>query len=61
MNAHTRQWPWIVSVILVEAAVIDGLKLRVPNWLTFHLIIGGLVVRRLGRRGPRACSGRLGG
>ena len=33
---------WIVSLILVEAAVIDGLKLRVPNWLTFHLIIGGL-------------------
>ena len=29
-------------MILVEAAVIDGLKLRVPNWLTFHLIIGGL-------------------
>jgi prepilin peptidase CpaA len=33
---------WIVSLILVEAAVIDGLKLRVPNWLTFHLIAGGL-------------------
>jgi prepilin peptidase CpaA len=33
---------WIVSIILVEAAVIDGLKLRVPNWLTFHLIVGGL-------------------
>jgi prepilin peptidase CpaA len=26
---------------MVEAAVIDGLKLRVPNWLTFHLVIGG--------------------
>src|SRR3954463_5543588 len=34
---------WIVSIILVEAAVIDGLKLRVPNWLTFHLVIGGLI------------------
>jgi prepilin peptidase CpaA len=33
---------WMVSLILVEAAVIDGWKLRVPNWLTFHLIIGGL-------------------
>jgi prepilin peptidase CpaA len=33
---------WVVSLILVEAAVIDGLQLRVPNWLTFHLIIGGL-------------------
>ncbi len=33
---------WLVSAILVEAAVIDGLKLRVPNWLTFHFVIGGL-------------------
>src|SRR5437764_1449894 len=33
---------WLVSIVLVEAAVIDGLKLRVPNWLTFHLVIGGL-------------------
>lgn len=33
---------WVVSVVLVEAAVIDGLKLRVPNWLTFHLILGGV-------------------
>jgi prepilin peptidase CpaA len=29
-------------LILVEAAVIDGWKLRVPNWLTFHLILAGL-------------------
>src|SRR5688572_8550020 len=34
---------WLVSGILVEAAVIDGLRLRVPNWLTFHLVLGGLV------------------
>src|SRR3954454_16504691 len=33
---------WIVSIVLVEAAVIDGLKLRVPNWLTFHLGAAGL-------------------
>jgi prepilin peptidase CpaA len=33
---------WLVSAILVEAAVIDGMKLRVPNWLTFHFVIGGL-------------------
>jgi prepilin peptidase CpaA len=32
---------WIVSVVLVEAAVIDGLKLRVPNWLTYHLVLAG--------------------
>ncbi len=34
---------WLVSAILVEAAVIDGRQLRVPNWLTFHFALGGLV------------------
>lgn len=33
---------WLVSAVLVEAAIIDGQKLKVPNWLTFHLILGGL-------------------
>ena len=33
---------WLVSVILVEAAIIDGRQLRVPNWLTFHFVVGGL-------------------
>ena len=43
---------WLVSVILVEAAVIDGLKLKVPNWLTFHLVIGGLAFAAWRRRSP---------
>jgi prepilin peptidase CpaA len=34
---------WLVSAILVEAAVIDGKQLRVPNWLTYHLVVGGLL------------------
>src|SRR4051794_8998381 len=34
---------WIVSALPIEAAVIDGLKLKVPNWLTLHMILGGLV------------------
>src|SRR5580693_1946341 len=34
---------WLVSAVLVEAAVIDGWKLRVPNWLTFHFALGGLI------------------
>ena len=38
----TRGVIWFVSIVLVEAAVIDGLKLRVPNWLTYHLALGGL-------------------
>ncbi|MFO0888956.1 MAG: A24 family peptidase [Isosphaeraceae bacterium] len=33
---------WLVSAVLVEAAIIDGRQLRVPNWLTYHLLIGGL-------------------
>jgi len=34
---------WLVSAVLVVAAVIDGRQLRVPNWLTFSLALGGLV------------------
>ena len=35
-------WPiWLVTITLVVAAVIDGYKLKVPNWLTFPLIISG--------------------
>lgn len=34
---------WLVSVVLVVAAVIDGWKLKVPNWLTFPFIISGWV------------------
>lgn len=33
---------WFVSIVLFEAAVIDGLKLKVPNWLTYHFMLGGL-------------------
>lgn len=32
---------WFVSAVLVVAAVIDGYKLKVPNWLTFPLILAG--------------------
>lgn len=43
MAPISREVIWIVSIVLVEAAVIDGLKLKVPNWLTFHLTAAGLV------------------
>jgi prepilin peptidase CpaA len=37
-----QHWPfWLVSVTLIVAAVIDGYKLKVPNWLTFPMIAGG--------------------
>jgi len=32
---------WLVSVTLVVAAVIDGWKLKVPNWLTFPMVLAG--------------------
>jgi prepilin peptidase CpaA len=33
---------WLVSAVLLEAAIIDGRKLKVPNWLTYHLAAGGV-------------------
>jgi prepilin peptidase CpaA len=42
--AVTANWHiWLVSVVLVVAAVIDGWKLKVPNWITFPLIAGGWI------------------
>lgn len=32
---------WLVSAVLVVAAVIDGRKLKVPNWLTFPFVMAG--------------------
>ncbi|MGI9430266.1 MAG: A24 family peptidase [Bythopirellula sp.] len=34
---------WLVTVTLVVAAVIDGIQLKVPNWLTFPMIVTGWV------------------
>ena len=34
---------WVVSITLVVAAVIDGIKLKVPNWITFPMIITGWI------------------
>ena len=34
---------WLVTIVLVVAAVIDGTQLKVPNWLTFPFVIGGWV------------------
>lgn len=43
-RAILENWPiWLVSVTLVVAAVIDGVKLKVPNWLTFPMIILGWI------------------
>jgi prepilin peptidase CpaA len=49
-NFHTlpegllENWPiWVVSATLVVAAVIDGVKLKVPNWITFPMIVAGWI------------------
>lgn len=34
---------WLVTATLVVAAVIDGWKLKVPNWITFPMIMSGWV------------------
>src|SRR5260221_4236535 len=32
---------WLVTVVLIVAAVIDGWVLKVPNWITFPFVIAG--------------------
>ena len=37
-----ENWPiWLLSAILIVAAIIDGWILKVPNWLTFPLVFAG--------------------
>ncbi|MBN00236.1 MAG: prepilin peptidase [Planctomycetaceae bacterium] len=44
IDGVVQNWPvWLVSITLVIAAVIDGIKLKVPNWITFPMIITGWV------------------
>lgn len=44
LEGLTENWHvWVVSVVLVVAAVIDGYKLKVPNWITFPMIISGWI------------------
>src|SRR4029078_1087479 len=39
-----EHWPiCVVTITLIVAAVIDGLQLKVPNWITFPMIISGWV------------------
>ncbi|MCA9099537.1 MAG: prepilin peptidase [Pirellulales bacterium] len=39
-----QHWPiWFVTVTLIVAAVIDGYMLKVPNWLTFPMVVSGWV------------------
>ena len=43
-SGMTENWQyWLVSIVLIVAAVIDGIQLKVPNWITFPMIISGWV------------------
>jgi prepilin peptidase CpaA len=42
MHFILSHWPlWFICVAMILAAVIDGRKLKVPNWLTFPLVLSG--------------------
>jgi prepilin peptidase CpaA len=44
LSSFTHHWTiWLVTAILILAATIDGLKLKVPNWITFPMIISGWI------------------
>ncbi len=43
-NSLAENWPvWFVTIALIVAAVIDGIKLKVPNWITFPMVISGWI------------------
>jgi len=45
MHTILNNWPLaFVCVAMIVAAVIDGWKLKVPNWLTFPLVLSGWVL-----------------
>ncbi|MFP6674505.1 MAG: A24 family peptidase [Pirellulaceae bacterium] len=42
MSNILQHWPvWFVTITLIVAAVIDGMKLKVPNWITFPMVLSG--------------------
>jgi len=42
--ALVEHWPsWVVTFLLITAAIIDGWMLKVPNWLTFPMIMAGWI------------------
>jgi prepilin peptidase CpaA len=45
LHGLVDNWPiWLLSAILIVAAIIDGWILKVPNWLTFPLVLAGWTV-----------------
>ena len=47
-SAIAEHWTvWLVTIVLIVAAVIDGFELKVPNWVTFPFILSGWVYSTL--------------
>jgi len=62
MNFILSHWPLtIVCAAMILAAVIDGWKLKVPNWLTFPLILSGWLLGLLNNFGLLVEAGFDGG
>src|SRR6266404_6341017 len=56
-----ENWPLLfISAAMIVAAVIDGWKLKVPNWLTFPLIISGWLLGLIHDFGWLAGAGGIG-
>jgi prepilin peptidase CpaA len=54
-------WPVLfLSLAMIVAAVIDGWKLKVPNWLTFPLVLSGWVLGLLHNLGWLEGAGGIG-
>ncbi|MHC2065935.1 A24 family peptidase [Bremerella sp. T1] len=43
-EAVKEHWPvWVVTITLIVAAIIDGIQLKVPNWITFPFVASGWI------------------
>jgi prepilin peptidase CpaA len=61
MQFILAHWPlWFICAAMVLAAVIDGWKLKVPNWLTFPLVLSGWLLGLVHDCGLLAGSGEGG-
>jgi len=62
MNFILNHWPLtVVCAAMILAAVIDGWKLKVPNWLTFPLVLSGWLLGLLNNFGLLTEAGFEGG
>src|SRR5438094_1643227 len=62
MATILNHWPlWFICLAMIVAAIIDGWKLKVPNWLTFPLVLSGWLLGLLNNFGLLESAGFEGG